>query len=247
MKPLTTIDWRNAHGYIEILQPFHKATKIEESETDLTLPSVIPVISILYDKTKAYIANRAHAGFGIGFARAMLASIDDRFGKFPRFLLMKPHCLATFSDPRFSGLYFVKKPYMDEIRETVIEWAKDEIEVLQTKEQARETVSSPAPTVSKPDTFWGDFDELLEKSQTEINYSVDTEINCWSGISAPSRSSDPAHVMEGMKRDFPRMYLLFRKFSVFPSTQNKDERLFSMVGRNTGPLCRSIKVNNLEK
>ena len=31
----------------------------------------------------------------------MLASVKDRFG--PDFLLMKPHCLATFRDPRFSS------------------------------------------------------------------------------------------------------------------------------------------------
>ena len=39
--------------------------------------------------------------------------------------------------------------------------------------------------------------------------------------------------------------MLFLKFSIFPATQNKDERLFSMVGRTTGALSRFICV--LEK
>ena len=69
----------------------------------------------------------------------------------------------------------------------------------------------------------------------------------WSGISAPSLSANPIHVMEGLKRDFPRIYLLFRKFSIFPSTQNKDERLFSLIGRNTGSLCQRLKVETIEK
>ena len=34
----------------------------------------------------------------------MVASVKDRFGKYPDFLLMKPHCLVTFSDPRLSWI-----------------------------------------------------------------------------------------------------------------------------------------------
>ena len=41
--------------------------------------------------------------------------------------------------------------------------------------------------------------------------------------------------------------MLFLKFSIFPATQNKDERLFSMVGRTTGALSRNIRVETIEK
>ena len=41
--------------------------------------------------------------------------------------------------------------------------------------------------------------------------------------------------------------MLFLKFSIFPATQNKDERLFSMVGRTTGALSRFICVKTIEK
>ena len=40
---------------------------------------------------------------------------------------------------------------------------------------------------------------------------------------------------------------LFRKYSIFPATQNKDERLFSLIGRNTGALSRRIKIETIEK
>ena len=36
--------------------------------------------------------------------------------------------------------------------------------------------------------------------------------------------------------------MLILKFSIFPATQNKDERLFNMVGRTTGVLSRFICV-----
>ena len=69
----------------------------------------------------------------------------------------------------------------------------------------------------------------------------------WGGVSHPHRKENPIHAMEGLKQDYPRMYKLFRKYSIFPATQNKDERLFSMVGQNTGPQCRRIKVETIEK
>ena len=106
MIPLTAADWKNARGYVDILKPFHTATKLEEGENYVTLSSVIPVISILHEKTSAYLKNRHNNGFGIMFARNMLASLEDRFGRYPDFLLMKPHCLATFTDPRFARMYF---------------------------------------------------------------------------------------------------------------------------------------------
>ena len=43
------------------------------------------------------------------------------------------------------------------------------------------------------------------------------------------------------------MYKIFRKYSIFPATQNKDERLFSMVGQNTGPHCCKIKAETIKK
>ena len=53
--------------------------------------------------------------------------------------------------------------------------------------------------------------------------------------------------MESLKREYPGVYKVFRKFSIIPATQNKDERLFSLVGRNTGPQCRQIKAETVEK
>ena len=53
--------------------------------------------------------------------------------------------------------------------------------------------------------------------------------------------------MQSLKRDYPHICKLFRKYSIFPASQNKDERLFSFVGRNTGALCRNIKVETIEK
>ena len=112
-KNISAADWKNLRGYIDILKPFHAATKIEEGEQYVTLSSVIPVISILHKKTSAYVRNENHSGFGIGFAKNVLASLEERLRMYPNF--MKLHSLATFTDPRFSWFYFSNKPEMDRI------------------------------------------------------------------------------------------------------------------------------------
>ena len=53
--------------------------------------------------------------------------------------------------------------------------------------------------------------------------------------------------MQTLKTEYPNICKLFQKFSIFPASQNKDDRLFSMVGRNTGALSRNITVETIEK
>ena len=60
-------------------------------------------------------------------------------------------------------------------------------------------------------------------------------------------ATDPIHAMNELKHDFPSINRIFRKYCVIPATQNADEQLFSMVARNTGPLCRSVKISTIEK
>ena len=47
--------------------------------------------------------------------------------------------------------------------------------------------------------------------------------------------------------DYPRIYVIFRKYCVFPSTQNRDERIFSLVSLNTQARSRRIQVDTIEK
>ena len=90
------------------------------------------------------------------------------------------------------------------------------------------------------------FDEEAQR-QSSQGTSLDAEIAMWSGVSRFHRKTNPIHAMEGLKLDHPRVYKLFRKYSIFPATQNKDERLFSLVARNTGPMCQRIKVDTITK
>ena len=113
-------DWKNTKGYVEILRPFNRSTKIEEGVKYVTLSTVIPVISILYELTSSYSRDRNHNRFGIGFAKNILSSLEDKFGKYPHFMLKKTLCIATFSDPRFAWVYFTKKREMESVRSDII-------------------------------------------------------------------------------------------------------------------------------
>jgi hypothetical protein len=98
------------------------------------------------------------------------------------------------------------------------------------------------------DEFWGYFDSMVaSSSKSKDKTTVQSELHRWGEVSSLSRKSNPVHAMEGLKKDFPRIYSMFRKYSVLPATQNKDERLFSMVARNTQPLSRQIKSETIEK
>ena len=55
----------------------------QEDEKYLTLASIIPMQSVLREKTTAYLKNPANQGYGQTFAKNMLASLEDRFGHHP--------------------------------------------------------------------------------------------------------------------------------------------------------------------
>ena len=100
-------------------------------------------------------------------------------------------------------------------------------------------------TSTNVDSFWGDFDATAANETAQHN-SIESEIQLWRSVNRIPWDSNPIHAMEVLRKDFPRIHKLFRKYSIYPATQNKDERLFSMVGRNTGPQCRSLKVATIE-
>jgi hypothetical protein len=98
------------------------------------------------------------------------------------------------------------------------------------------------------DSFWGNFVKNAASNEKDGNIeSVESEMHRWGEQSTLRRDANPVHAMEALKKNFPRIYLLFRKYCVLPATQNKDERVFSFVARNTQPLCRQIKVETIEK
>ena len=119
MIALTAADWKKVHGFIAALQPFQAAAKIAEGERYSTSASIIPMLSVVRNKTNAFIRDPANQGYGITFAKKLLASLEDRFGNFPSFYLRQPYSLATFSDPRFSWLFFKNSPQLTHVTSEV--------------------------------------------------------------------------------------------------------------------------------
>ena len=245
MITLTSADWKKIHGFIAALKPFQAAAKIAEGERYLTSASIIPMLSVIRDKTNTFIKDPANQGYGVIFAKKLLASLEDRFGIFPSFFLRQPYSLATFSDPRYSWLFFKNSPQLIDVTTAIIQQATEELEKMEPQE-ADSIARSESDTSANCDNFWGDFEATATK-ETPQHTSIETEIQLWRGVNRIPRNSNPIHAMEVLRKDFPRIYKLFRKYSIYPATQNKDERLFSMVGRNTGPQSRSLKVGTIEK
>ena len=245
MIDLTAADWKKIHGYIATMKPLQEAAKMAEGERYLTSGSIIPMLSVLTDRLKAFIRDPANRGFGVTFAKNLLAALEDRFGSFPDYYLRPPYSLATFSDPCFSWLFFKNGPQMAHVNTEIIKQATKELEKMEI-EDGDSNAQSESHNSGGSESFWGDFDAAAATESTRST-SIESEIQLWSGVSRIPRKSNPIHAMDVLKKDFPRIHKLFRKYSIYPATQNKDERLFSMVGRNTGPQCRSLKIETIEK
>ena len=245
MVPLTPTDWKNGRGVFEVLEPFHTATKLEEGSSYLTLASVIPVLLILGQSTKSYFNDRNHIGYGITFARNILSSLENRFGVYPDYLELQPHCFATFTDPRFKNIYFSRKPEVETAKDQVLEWMKEEMRKVDVEALDRSNASES--NGSKDNSFWSILDRSIGKDPQQERSSIESELHRCSGLSPLSRSTNPLHAIEALKNDYPRIYVIFRKYCVFPSTQNRDERIFSLVSLNTQARSWRIQVDTIEK
>ena len=129
MHQLNVCDWQNARGFNDVLEPLYEATILEAGENYLTLGTWIPVLHIVRKRLLDYINDKNNVGYGITFARNVLAALEDRFGSYPSFLELLPHSLATICDPRFKQVYFSKRPEIERAKATVIDHLKEEMEV----------------------------------------------------------------------------------------------------------------------
>ena len=98
-----------------------------------------------------------------------------------------------------------------------------------TVEERSDQSHSSGSDGSHGDSFWGAFEKNARCESDQDLTSIDAEIQRWSGLSSLSRTTNPLHAMDALKSDYPRIFRLFRKYCVSPSTQNRDERIFSLV------------------
>ena len=129
---------------------------------------------------------------------------------------------------------------------SIIDMATGEMTLLETS--ASQSINAETANGSgEKDVFWGSFDKDDSIDRVNAATSVEAEIWLWSGINPLSRHSNTICAVTSLKIDYPRIFKHVRKYSVFPATQNSDERLFSMVNRNAGALSQSIKIETVEQ
>jgi hypothetical protein len=143
-------------------------------------------------------------------------------------------------------VYYQRKPEIQHIKEKIIEYVTKELEEISPQNESDKSLTQ-SHSSRESDSFWGNFDKNAASNEKDGDIeSVESEIHRWGEQSTLRRDANPVHAMEVLKENFPRIYLLFRKYCVLPATQNKDEHVFSFVARNTQPLCRQIKVETIE-
>ena len=82
---------------------------------------------------------------------------------------MKPHCFATYSDPRFTKVYYTRKPELERIRDAMEELVKEE---MSEDNDAPRQVAAEA-TAPARDSFWSVFVDQFETQNELENEAID--------------------------------------------------------------------------
>ena len=101
------------------------------------------------------------------------------------------------------------------MREKVVDWVKDEMTMMEPG-TSQSSTDSTQNTPTDEDPFWGSFDNEQSTSQDNHVPSIDSEIHLWSGLSAPSRQSNPIHAMIAHGKECPRVYKIVSEIFCFP-------------------------------
>jgi len=172
---LTTSEWKMAEGFEAILKPLDESTRDSCGEKYPTRSMIIPLIFGMTENLQKFIADPSNRGFGVTFARKLLACIR---GRFPSYQTAIPDCLATFLDPRFKALLFHANPNaVAYIEESLKEFGEHMIKAATTRHA---TVSQSHP---------GDENQSIVPQSASASSTTSTSVTASQQLSTPGTSS----------------------------------------------------------
>jgi hypothetical protein len=219
---------------------------------------IIPLIFGMTRNLERFIGDRNSRGFGVIFARKLLAAIHKRF---PAYQTAIPDCLATFLDPRFKGLLFAGNPIasmqflednLKEIGEGMIKAATARpasstqstiigpaTQTGETDDQQSGSSSSPSQAceASSSASVWDSLDKLSaqmrEQHSSSDTASVDLihqEVEQYMKSPVIPRTECPLQWWARNASNYKTLSILARGLLSIPATQVKSERLNSTSG-----------------
>ena len=75
-------------------------------------------------------------------------------------MLMRPHVLATMTDPHYSWIYFDQREELANVRDDALDFLREEMRLIatETDELPVQSTANNATSNTESDSFWGDFD-----------------------------------------------------------------------------------------
>lgn len=216
---------------------------------------IIPLIFGMTRNLERFIGDRNSRGFGVTFARKLLAAIHKRF---PAYQTAIPDCLATFLDPRFKGLLFVGNPIAsiqfleDNLKDigdgmikavtarpassTVIGLATQTAETDDQQSGSSSSLSQ-ACEASSSASVWDSLDKLSAQMREQHSSSETASVDLIHGeveqyIKSPviPRTECPLLWWARNGSNYKTLSILAQGLLSIPATQVKSERLNSTSG-----------------
>lgn len=183
---LTTSDWKMAEGFVSVCRPLAEATCDSSGETYPTRSMVIPILYGIFDKLHNFISTPGSKGFGVTFARKLVAALENRF---PTFKTAIPDCVCTYLDPRFKCLLFDEEA-LAVIQKQLEEFAPLIISNVPTTSSSLSAISAVnSTTVAGANaTSSGD----IQQGQQESSSSPQTA-SVMNTVSAPNSATSANH------------------------------------------------------
>ena len=210
---LNNNEWLAINELIELLNPFALATTIIGGSFYPTLSITYPIIIQLIDNTKKNITKINNPKIK-EVATELYNNIKDQLQE----LDITAH-IASFLDPCFKNLEFLKAYQKREVHNNVQE-------LIQEEELVNDSNFETTQEKSALSLFFG------ETNQSEEYSDIKAEFNLYLSLPTLSKTntSDPLKWWKEKKSSLPRLAKLARTYLAIPSTSVPSERLFSSAG-----------------
>lgn len=233
---LTSDEWEMAEAYVNILQPFHHATKAVGEDVFPTKGLEIP---ILHGIEKCLLNSITTKSKGIALARALFKSVKARF---PLYKQDQTRLMSMVLDPRFKNV-LLDNHEKDKIRKILFDEVNIHSKVL---DESPSTASGKLPNPQK-DLLFCDIDDMQDTPDESREQTINTQITRYFSIKCIPRSECTADWWRKHEEELNLLVPVVKRYLPIPASSIASERLFSTAGNIVSARRRSLLTKHVSQ
>lgn len=216
---LTTEEWAMAEAYVQILQPFHHATKAVGEDGYPTKALEIPILHGIEKHLLKSINSKAK---GITLARALYKSVKSRF---PFYKQDHIRLVAMVVDPRFKNA-LLDNVGKERVKSILFSEVNKHLKVFEG-ETPQSVQTPPAP---ENDVLFSDIDNLQHEPEGSREDKINFQISTYLNMRCIPRSECTATWWRKHDEEFNFLMPVVKHYLPIPASSISSERLFSTAG-----------------